>query len=99
MSNSYTKSALRVVADEVCAARPEVFYFPSYEIVTSPATAGRYYADNLRAVTEAGIRHVTRLFLAHAEDAGTAAPVAALDLRHEGSQAAEVICEEELLDA
>lgn len=99
VSNAYSKSALRVVADEVCRARPDVFYFPSYEVVTSPATAGRYYADNLRAVTEAGIRHVTRLFLAHAEEAGGAGSVAPLDVRREGSEAADVICDEELLDA
>lgn len=101
VSNTYTKSALRVVADEVCRARPDVFYFPSYEVVTSPATAERYYADNLRAVTEAGIRHVTRLFLAHAEGQVPEQQRATvpLDLRLEGAQAAEVICDEETLDA
>jgi hypothetical protein len=99
VSNTYTKSALRVVADEVCRARPGVFYFPSYEVVTSPATAGRYYSDNLRAVTDAGIRHVTRLFLAHAQGGAALRPVAALDLGREVEAASEVICDEEMLDA
>lgn len=99
VSNAFSKSALRVVADEVCRARPDVHYFPSYEVVTSPATAGRYYADNLRAVNEAGIRHVTRLFLAHAEGGAAPRPAAPLDLARETSHASEVICDEEALEA
>jgi hypothetical protein len=100
VSNAFSKSALRVVADEVAGARPNVFYFPSYEVVTSPATAGRYYSDNLRAVSEAGIRHVMRLFMAHADGAESSrAPAAALDVRREGERASDVICDEELLDA
>ncbi|MDB5511091.1 MAG: hypothetical protein JWR08_574 [Enterovirga sp.] len=100
VSNAYSKSALRVVADEVVQARPGVFYFPSYDVVTSPATAGRYYSENLRAVTEAGKQHVMRLFMAHLEDGGTpAAPAGALDARLEGERVSTVICDEELLDA
>jgi hypothetical protein len=99
VSNTFTKAALRVVADEVCRARPNVFYFPSYEVVTAPSTAGRYYADNMRAITEAGIRHVTRLFLAHAEGHDAARPAARIDLDRERETAADVICDEEMLDA
>lgn len=99
VSNGYTKSALRVVADEVCRARPDVHYFASYEVSTSPATAGRYYGDNLRAINEAGIRHVMRLFLAHTEGAEGTGGATALDVRHESDQASGVICDEEALDA
>ena len=100
VSNAFSKSALRVVADEVARARPNVFYFPSYEVVTGPATAGRYYDDNLRAVTPSGIDHVMRLFLQHTE--GRPSPqrgLAAADLRLESARVAEVICDEEALDA
>ena len=38
VSNSCTKAALRVAVDDICAARPEVVYFPAYEIVTAFAT-------------------------------------------------------------
>lgn len=99
VSNTFTKAALRVVADEVCRARPNVFYFPSYEVVTAPSTVGRYYADNMRAITEAGIRHVTRLFLAHAEGQAVAPAAARIDLDREREAAADVICDEEMLDA
>ena len=98
VSSSYTKSALRVVADETCRARPDVHYFPSYEVVTAPHTAGRYYSDNLRAINEAGKQHVMRLFLAHTEGADVAG-ASALDVRDENRGASEVICDEEALDA
>lgn len=99
VSNGYTKSALRVVADEVCRARSNVFYFPSYEVVMSPANAGRYFGDNLRAVNEAGTRHVMRLFLGHTEGTPAVPLAAPLDWRHEASQVGQVICDEEALDS
>lgn len=65
LSNSYSKAALRVAADEVERRHGNVRYFPSYEIITSPAAGGRYYADDLRQVTDLGVRHVMRLFSRH----------------------------------
>ncbi|GJD47510.1 hypothetical protein OPKNFCMD_0218 [Methylobacterium crusticola] len=98
VANAYSKAALRVVADEVAAARPDVFYFPSYEIVTAPTTVGRYFSENLRAVTPAGVAHVMRCFMAHAQE-GDRAATAALDIRSEAMRTSQVICDEELLDA
>lgn len=34
-------------------------------MITSPAAGGRYYADDLRQVTELGVKHVMRLFKQH----------------------------------
>lgn len=100
VSNSFSKSALRVVADEVARARPDVHYFPSYEIITAPANVGRYLTDDLRTVNEAGVAHVMRCFFRHA-DGATAADAApeALDIARESARVSTVICEEELLDA
>ncbi|MDB5590863.1 MAG: hypothetical protein JWR86_1388 [Enterovirga sp.] len=98
VSNSYTKSALRVVADEVCRARPNVFYFPSYEVATAPSTMARYFGENLRSINEAGLRHVMRLFLRHAEGAAPVRHAAPLDLQQQASQVGQVICDEEALD-
>lgn len=64
-SNTYSKAALRVAADEAERALRNVIYFPSYEIITSPAAEGRYYADDLRQVTEQGVKHVMRVFGRH----------------------------------
>lgn len=99
VANAYSKAALRVVAEEVCAARPQVFYFPSYEIVTAPTTIGRYFADNLRAVTPSGVAHVMRCFMAHAEVVRERPEAARFDVRGENLRTAQVVCDEELLDS
>jgi hypothetical protein len=65
VSTTYSKSVLRVAAEEVAARYDFVAYFPSYEIVTGGFAKGRYFADDLRSVTEAGVAHVMRLFMHH----------------------------------
>ncbi|HTZ72081.1 MAG TPA: GSCFA domain-containing protein [Acetobacteraceae bacterium] len=65
VSNTYSKAALRVAAEETAAAHANVSYFPSYEIITSPHLRGSYYADNFRDVTDEGVAQVMRLFDAH----------------------------------
>ncbi len=97
-SNTYSKAALRVVAEEVRGARENVVYFPSYEIITAPANVGRYLEDDLRSIRPAGVQHVMRCFFAH-EDGAAPETVAALDVRSEGASVAQVVCDEELLDA
>jgi len=65
VSTTYSKAALRVAAEEVTRQFDHVLYFPSYEIITSPAAGGRYYADDLRQVTDLGVSHVMKLFRRH----------------------------------
>lgn len=74
-ATTYSKAVLRVAAEQVTARLADVFYFPSYEIVTGPQARGRYFAEDLREVTEEGVAHVMRIFLARA--AGIAAGIAA----------------------
>jgi GSCFA family len=64
-STTYSKAALRVACDELDADFADVAYFPSYEIITGNYSRGRYFAADLRSVTEEGVDHVMRLFLAH----------------------------------
>ena len=54
-ATSYSKAALRVVADMVAKAEEGVCYFPSYEIITGPQARGRYFAEDLRSVTDEGV--------------------------------------------
>jgi hypothetical protein len=101
VSNTYSKSVLRVAA-ELLAQDPAVAYFPAYEIITSPSSRGQYYADDLRSVTPQGVEHVMRLFERHCTDGA--------DVRETDHQTAEpghfeklsdmvtVLCEEEALD-
>lgn len=65
VSTTYSKAALRVAADEVERNFQNVIYFPAYEIITSAANGGRYFADDLRNITDIGVKHVMRIFSKH----------------------------------
>ncbi|WP_018260471.1 GSCFA domain-containing protein [Methylobacterium sp. WSM2598] len=64
-ATTYSKSVLRVAAEEVAAAHAEVDYFPSYEIIMGPQARGRFFAQDLRTVTEEGVATVMNLFRRH----------------------------------
>ncbi len=44
-STTYSKSVLRVAAEEIAARYEGVAYFPSYEVITGNHARGRYFAD------------------------------------------------------
>lgn len=100
VSNTYSKSVLRVAADKLARARSAVLYFPSFEIITSNATTHRYFEEDMRSVTEAGVEHVMRVFFDHltlAGKPGATAPSASL--KKEFAETSKIICDEEALDA
>ncbi len=70
VSTTYSKAALRVVADSVVSARPDVAYFPSYEIITGPQARGQFFDETLRDVTPAGVEAVMSIFRRHYLNAG-----------------------------
>jgi hypothetical protein len=89
VSTTYSKSVLRVAADEVARSMPNVTYFPSYELITGSFNRGRYFERDLRAVTPEGVAHVMRVFFRHfSPDASIA------EFVHESM---EVVCDEESL--
>ncbi len=105
----YSKSVLRVAAQMICDTVPGVHYFPSYEIITGAFNRGRYFAEDLRNVTEEGVAHVMGLFLSHAAGIMSATPPAARRTsqaeeatdafaRH-AAEFVEVECDEVALDA
>lgn len=65
VSTTYSKSVLRIAAEAATKAVHDVFYFPSYEIITGNFNRGAYYEDDLREVKMTGVDHVMRLFLRH----------------------------------
>lgn len=65
VSTVYSKSVLRIAAGDASARHALVDYFPSYEIITGPHAAGRYYEDDLREVGQAGVAHAMRTFFRH----------------------------------
>jgi len=101
-STVYSKSVLRVAAEEVSRAHDHVCYFPSYEIITGPHAAGGYFEADRRSVTEAGVEHVMRVFMrrmtAHdAEDPGADSEAPATAAMLEMEALAETSCDEEAL--
>lgn len=107
VSTTYSKSALRVACEEITSTYDNTAYFPSYEIIMGTFNRGRYFAEDLRSVTEDGVSHVMRLFLHHAADTKSDAPTGAVDpaaSQEDGfvSKMARVVdttCEEELIEA
>jgi GSCFA family len=101
-STTYSKAALRVVAEMVTQQMPDVAYFPSYEVITGPHSGNRYFADDLRTITPEGVSHVMAIFTRHftTEDDGKerARQYRRIDGTHDLKSAEEVVCEEELLD-
>lgn len=95
-ATSYSKSVLRVAAEEIARHHAHCAYFPSFEIITSHFNRGAYYDSDLRSVNSAGVDHVMRLFFAHYTKGGsTAAPDA--ELLEEARDNYRIVCEEELL--
>lgn len=95
-STVYSKSVLRVAAQNAADTREGVVYFPSFEIITGPGGAGRYYARDLREVQEAGVAHVMRIFERHfirGETTDSAIPA------YESGSTADLVCDEDVLEA
>lgn len=93
------KSVLRAAVGQFVAEVAGVDYFPSYELVTHPATGGPWFAPNLRSVSAEGVARVMQVFLAAhglAQPATTAAPAGKEDpALSEDAQ----VCEDLLLQA
>ncbi|WP_147045286.1 GSCFA domain-containing protein [Methylobacterium gnaphalii] len=100
-SNGYSKAVLRAAAGEVCdGADPATVYFPSYEIITGSGPAGRYFNDDLRTITDAGVGHVMRSFLGAFAPNLAGAPVGAASYatKAEFAGVSGVICDEEEIE-
>lgn len=93
----YSKSVLRAVAGQLASSYQDVDYFPSYEIIAGHPARGMFFKNNLREVDERGVDVVMKVFSSQhpakvAKAAGSSARSAARD-------AAELVCEEALLEA
>jgi hypothetical protein len=112
VSNVYSKSALRVVAEEISRTNDQVVYFPSFEVITSPTAKSSHYDSDLRTITEDGVSRVMELFSRHflaqndADDRPSLTvslpPVRGVALDEETVLRLEnvhkILCDEELLD-
>lgn len=90
-----SKSVLRVVCDLLRDSSPGIDYFPSYELVMSPAHPSGAFAPDLRSVRSEVVDRIMALFLAaHGLAEAPESPAVAPDWAED-----EAICEDILLDA
>jgi len=102
----YSKSVLRVAAEEIKTKFDNVDYFPSYEIITSNASRGQYFDQDLRSVLEFGVNHVMRCFfksymnlnLADSPPQNEEEFGQHLQFNQLNQMIMDVVCEEELLE-
>jgi len=74
-----SKSILRAAVAEAQAARPEIGYFPAYEIVTGPQAPEIFFEADRRDVSRHGVACVMNALLAHCEAPERAAALAMLE--------------------
>jgi hypothetical protein len=98
-----SKSILRAVAAHVASQFTCVEYFPSYEIINSPAFKGMFFEPNQRNVNPSGVRHVMDSFfscLAAKYPEASARPAPGDRNKRDDAnprKSADAVCEEELL--
>jgi hypothetical protein len=63
LSSMFSKSLLRVVAEDFYKSDPHVDYFPSYELINLQSYNDHYFDNNLRTVKNDGVRFVMNHFL------------------------------------
>jgi hypothetical protein len=108
VATTYSKSVLRVVAENIVRSYPNVEYFPSYELITGNFNRGAYYKNDLRDVHSLGVAHAMRLFLRHFAESpeGTAVDEAVSALDEAGPPAGsavrrlpidDIVCDEEAI--
>lgn len=102
-STTYSKSVLRIVAEQLRERHQAIEYFPSFEIITGAFSRGAYFEEDLRTVTPEGVAHVMRLFMQHHAQEGEITPPppppppVAEKRTREQQEGEAVVCEEELL--
>jgi len=102
VSNTAVKSILRAAADEVTRARPNVAYFPSYDLVNVSPNAGRFYRDDTRRINPHGIDRVMKMFFDHFTDRAReeeAVRALKVDVAAEAEVGARVVCDEEAIES
>lgn len=104
VASSYSKSVLRAAAGEVQSNFDFVDYFPSFEIVANPNNHCRYLEDDLRNVTQLGVKKVMNVFQRHyLKMSGEESEVIMHEMRSSLDDAgyhsiSQILCDEDLLD-
>ncbi|MDG3042059.1 GSCFA domain-containing protein [Roseicyclus marinus] len=94
-----SKSVLRVVCDLLYESSAAIDYFPSYELVMSPAHPAGAFASDLRSVRPEVVDGIMELFLKAHGLTAEPIPSAPTDGDGEGGDGDGALCEDVLLDA
>ena len=99
-ATTLSKAVLRVACQTLTDTIKNLYYFPSYEIVTGAHNRFEYFEDDLRSVKKDGVANVMRVFLRRMTD-GNVPHAESPKVRRfaESKDALKLICEEESLDA
>lgn len=101
VSTVYSKSVLRVAAEEIAQRHRHVCYFPSYEIITGPHAAGGYFEADRRSVSAEGVDHVMRVFMGRMTEGApgpkSTRPTASAEALSQLDALAGAACDEEML--
>jgi hypothetical protein len=76
-ATTYSKSVLRVAAEEVVRRFANVHYFASYEVITTAKNAGTYFGKDGRSITNDGVAHAMDLFFSHFTEESSNRPASA----------------------
>jgi hypothetical protein len=96
-STVYSKSVLRVAAQEMIETFEWVDYFPSYEVITASGNTQAYYEADRREVGSIGVTRAMSLFQHHyMEMTQTSASPLQLSVPNRSSK--DLVCDEEMLD-
>ena len=87
----YSKSVLRVVAQEMADRHEGIHYFPSYEIINSAQGGGYYFDPDKRGVNDRGVQFVMSHFFTG--DLGRVFPEPGAVRERE-----DVVCDEEAIE-
>jgi GTP1/Obg family GTP-binding protein len=63
LASTFSKSVLRVAAEQVASQMQNVFYFPAFEIITGPQAPFEYFESDRRNVSEIGVAEVMNSLL------------------------------------
>jgi hypothetical protein len=94
-ATTYSKSVLRVAAEEAVRQHDNVHYFASYEIITATKNSEKYFEDDRRNVSAAGVARAMEAFFDHFTAKGTPLQQTKTDFVIPTRQPSEVFCDEE----
>jgi hypothetical protein len=64
-ATTYSKSVLRVAAEQIVDQHTDVYYFASYEIINATHNTHVYFAEDGRSVSDKGVADAMALFFKH----------------------------------